>query len=129
MLVNFRFSNCRSFYDETVLSMQAAADITKSEINTFFADESALPNDDNELIKSAVIFGGNASGKSNVIKAFQYMVNVVRFSAAHLPIVAGNESFAFRTGAAEMPSLYEVEIIQDGVFYKYDLLPLIYLVL
>lgn len=119
MLVNFRFSNCRSFYDETVLSMQAAADTTKKDINTFFVDESALPNDDNELIKSAVIFGGNASGKSNVIKAFQYMVNVVRFSAAHLPIVAGNESFAFRTGAAEMPSLYEVEIIQDGVFYKY----------
>ena len=119
MLVNFRFSNYRSFYDETVLSMQAAADTTKKDINTFFVDESALPNDDNELIKSAVIFGGNASGKSNVIKAFQYMVNVVRLSAAHLPIVAGNESFAFRTGAAEMPSLYEVEIIQDGVFYKY----------
>lgn len=119
MLVNFRFSNCRSFYDETVLSMQAATDTTRSEINTFFADESALPNDDNELIKSAVIFGGNASGKSNVIKAFQYMVNVVRLSAAHFPIVAGNESFAFRTGAAEMPSLYEVEIIRENIFYKY----------
>ena len=118
MLVNFRFSNCRSFYDEMVLSMQATADTTKSEINTFFADESALP-DDNELIKSAVIFGGNASGKSNVIKAFQYMVNVVHLSAANLPVVAENESFAFRTGAAEIPSLYEVEIIQDGVFYKY----------
>ena len=119
MLVNFRFSNCRSFYDETVLSMQAAADTTKREINTFFADESALPNGDNELIKSAVVFGGNASGKSNLIKAFSYMASVVRFSAAHLPIVAGNEAFAFRTGAVEVPSLYEVEIIQDSIYYKY----------
>ena len=40
-----------------------------------------------ELIKSAVIFGGNASGKSNVIKAFQYMVNVVHLSAANLPLI------------------------------------------
>ena len=119
MLVNFRFSNCRSFYDETVLSMQAATDTTRSEINTFFADESALPNDENELIKSAVIFGGNASGKSNVIKAFQYMVNVVRLSAANLPVVAANESFAFRTGASEAPSMFEVEIICNNVFYKY----------
>lgn len=119
MLVNFRFSNCRSFYDETVLSMQAAADTTKREINTFFADESALPNGDNELIKSAVVFGGNASGKSNLIKAFSYMASVVRFSAAHLPIVAGNEAFAFRAGAVEVPSLYEVEIIQDSIYYKY----------
>ena len=35
MLINFRFQNCRSFYDEANLSLQATADKTKSKINTF----------------------------------------------------------------------------------------------
>lgn len=120
MLVNFRFKNCRSFYDESVLSMQATPDGAYRELNTFNAGE-MLPKGERELIKSAAIFGGNASGKSNVLKAFYYMANVVRLSSAHaqFPIVAANESFAFKVGSDEEESLYEVEIIQNGKFYKY----------
>ena len=96
MLINFRFQNCRSFLDEANLSMQATSDTTKSEINTFFASENVLPKGENELLKSSVIFGGNASGKSNIIKAFAYMVNVVRLSSAQIPIVSGNEYYVFK---------------------------------
>ena len=119
MLINFRFQNCRSFLDEANLSMQATSDTTKSEINTFFASENVLPKGENELLKSSVIFGGNASGKSNIIKAFAYMVNVVRLSAAQIPIVSGNEHYAFNLEANKAPSIYEVEIIQNSVYYKY----------
>ena len=118
MLVNFRFKNCRSFYDETVLSMQTAPDEAYRELNTFDAGN-MVPKGEGELLKSAVIFGGNASGKSNVLKAFNYMVNVVRLSSAQLPVVASNESFAFKSMADTEESLYEVEIVQNGVFYKY----------
>ena len=119
MLINFKFQNCRSFFDETNLSMQATSDKTKSEINTFFVSENVLPKNENELLKSSAIFGGNASGKSNIIKAFAYMVNVVRLSSAQIPIVSGNEFFAFTSNANEVPSLYEVEIIQNGIYYRY----------
>jgi len=119
MLINFRFQNCRSFLDEANLSMQATSDTTKSEINTFFASENVLPKGENELLKSSVIFGGNASGKSNIIKAFAYMVNVVRLSSAQIPIVSGNEHYAFNLEANKAPSIYEVEIIQNSVYYKY----------
>ena len=119
MLINFRFENCRSFYDETNLSMQATADSTLSEINTFTVNEKVMDKGDNELLKSAVIFGGNASGKSNIMKAFTYMVNVVRLSSAQIPIVAGNEQFAFQADANQKPSLFEVEFIQNGIYYKY----------
>ena len=119
MLINFRFQNCRSFLDEANLSMQATSDTTKSEINTFFASENVLPKGENELLKSSVIFGGNASGKSNIIKAFAYMVNVVRLSSAQIPIVSGNEHYAFNLEANKAPSVYEVEIIQNSVYYKY----------
>ena len=119
MLVNFKFKNCRSFYDETDLSMQTVSDNTLREINTFFVNEKLFPKGENELLKSAVIFGGNASGKSNILKSFAYMVNVVNLSSAQLPVVANNEYFAFQEGADKAGSLYEVEIIQNEIFYKY----------
>ncbi len=119
MLINFRFKNCRSFYDEANLSMQATIDKTRSELNTFSVNEGSLRKNDSELLKSVVVFGGNASGKSNIIKAFAYMVNVVRLSSAQLPIVPANEYYAFNTEAYKTPSLYEVEIIQNGIYYKY----------
>lgn len=119
MLINFRFKNCRSFYDEANLSMQATSDTTKSEINTFFVNEKAMPKGDNELLKSAVVFGGNASGKSNILKAFAYMLNMIRLSSAQFPMVAINEYFAFRSGTDSENSLYEVEIVENGIYYKY----------
>lgn len=119
MLVNFRFKNFRSFYEETEISLEATKDDDMREINTFFVDENTMPKDENELLKSAVIFGGNASGKSNVIKALAYMKNVILLSASQLPIVKQNETFAFYNNAVEDDSLFEVEFIINQVFYKY----------
>lgn len=119
MLISFRFKNCRSFYDEVELSMRAATDDSYRYLNTFDVNEKIMSKGDSELIKSAIIFGGNASGKSNVLKAFAYMANVVRLSSAQLPVVAANESFAFKAGSEKELTLYEVEIIQNGIFYKY----------
>ena len=119
MLISFRFKNCRSFYEEAKLSMEAVKDTELREINTFTISENLMPKGENELLKSAIIFGGNASGKTNVIKALAYMKNVLILSAAQLPIVKANEAFAFFDEASGKESLYEVEIIQNGVYYRY----------
>lgn len=119
MLVNFLFKNCRSFYQENIFSMQAVKDTELREINTFSVDSKLMPKDENEFIKSAVIFGGNASGKSNVLKALAYMKNVLLMSASQFPIVATNETFAFYENAQNEESTYEVEIIQNATYYKY----------
>ncbi len=119
MLINFRFSNCRSFYEETELSMEATKDSELREINTFAVDDNLMKGGDSELVKSAVIFGGNAAGKTNVLKALAYMKNVLLLSASQFPIVANNEFFAFYDFARGEESVYEVEIIQNGSYYKY----------
>ncbi|MBS7356803.1 MAG: ATP-binding protein [Eubacteriales bacterium] len=121
MLVNFRFRNCRSFYDEANLSMQATSDNSYKELNTFEVPGTCMLANERELLKSAIIFGGNASGKTNVIKAFYYMVAVIRLSSAQtqVPVVAENETFALKVGANYEPSLYEAEFIQNGKYYKY----------
>ena len=121
MLVNFRFKNVKSFYEENQLSLQATMDNELAEINTFKADENLFnKTEKNELLKSAIIYGGNASGKSNVLKAISYMTNVIKVSAAQqFNIVQGNETFAFYQDAYEKESLFEVELIQNGTFYVY----------
>lgn len=119
MLVNFTFKNCRSFYQKNTFSMQAVKDTELREINTFTVDDNLMPKGENEFLKSAVIFGGNASGKSNLIKALAYMKNVLLMSASQFPIVQSNETFAFYENAQIEESLYEVEIIQNKTYYKY----------
>ena len=120
MLVNFRFKNFRSFYNETNLSLQATKNKELREFNTFEVDEKLLGKNNNELIKSAVIFGSNASGKTNVIRALTYMLNCIRLSAANpLPFIKGNEYFAFYDEANKEESLYEVEIIKNNAYYRY----------
>lgn len=119
MLINFSFKNCRSFYQKNIFSMQAVKDSELREINTFTVNHNLMPKGENELLKSAVIFGGNASGKSNVFKALAYMKNVLLMSASQYPIVAANETFAFFENAQNEDSTYEVEIIQNDTYYKY----------
>lgn len=118
MLINFKFKNCRSFFDETNLSMEATSDKTYNTINTFSVKE-GLNEKNNELLKTAVIFGSNASGKSNVLKALNFMKEVVIKSAAQFPITDFNETFAFLENSDKMESLYEVEFISNSLYYKY----------
>lgn len=119
MLINFKVGNYRSFYKSAKLSMEAVRDNKLNEINTFTVSEGLMPKGENELLKSVVIFGGNASGKSNVLKAFSYMRNVILFSASQWPIVSGNEKFAFLDKALNEETLFEVEFIQNKRYYKY----------
>ena len=120
MLVNYRFKNFKSFYEENELSLQCTNYNELSEINTFKVDRNLFDvNESNELLKSVVIFGGNASGKSNIIKAITYMYNVVQLSAAQIPVVKSNEFFAFYDTACDEESLYEVEIISHSKRYIY----------
>ncbi len=118
MLINFRFKNFRSFYHENNLSMEAVKDSELREINTFSVNDKLMPKG-GELLKSAVVFGGNASGKSNILKGLAYMKNVLQLSASQIPIVRANEAFAFYQDSLGEESLYEVEIIQNNVYYKY----------
>ena len=77
MLVEFRVKNFRSLRDEQVLSLVASKDKTLQDTHTQATGISAAPT----LVRSAVVYGANASGKSNLIKALQYMRGVVTESA------------------------------------------------
>ncbi|WP_300171754.1 ATP/GTP-binding protein [uncultured Nitrosomonas sp.] len=117
MLVEFRVKNFRSLRDEQVLSLVASKDKTLQDTNTLATGISAAPL----LLRSAVIYGANASGKSNLIKALQYMRGVVADSAT---VIQPGQIFAvqpFRLDAesASEPSEFEITFLLDGVRYQY----------
>ncbi|MGD1823532.1 MAG: AAA family ATPase [Pleomorphochaeta sp.] len=69
MLIEFKFKNFKSFKNETSLDFSA----TKiSEFNIHVRNVS-----NQKVLPLSVIYGGNASGKTNVIDAFSYMTNYV----------------------------------------------------
>lgn len=69
MLIQFRFKNFKSFRDDTILDLSA----TKI---TEYSDR-VISAGYEKLLPAAAIFGANASGKSNVIEAFRYMMTYV----------------------------------------------------
>ena len=71
MLIDFSFKNVRSFKDEVTFSMEVGEGITD------YAEENTISSGEIEVVKSSFIFGGNASGKTNVIRAFQLLRQIV----------------------------------------------------
>ena len=117
MLIEFRVKNFRSLRDEQVLSLVASTDKTLQETHTVDTGLKAAPR----LVRSAVLYGANASGKSNLIKALQYMRGVVVESAT---LIQPGQTFAvqpFRLDSrtADQPTELEVTFLLDGVRYQY----------
>ncbi len=117
MLIEFRVENFRSLRQEQVLSLVASKDKTLQDTHTVSTGLKAAPR----LLRSAAIYGANASGKSNLLKALQYMRGVVAESAT---VIQPGQAFAlqpFRLDAqsATKPTAFEVTFIIDGVRYQY----------
>lgn len=117
MLVEFRVSNFRSLRDEQVLSLVASKDKSFQDTHTLATGQSAAPS----LLRSAVIYGANAGGKSNLIKALQYMRGVVLESATLQPQQTFDRLQPFRLNAEsdKQPSRFEITIILNNVRYQY----------
>lgn len=116
MLVQFNFKNFKSFRDENTLDM-SAANIKEHPYNVIEYTSK------DKLLKVATIYGANASGKSNVIEAFNFMRYFVINSLAVNEDVVKDEdipvkSFAFDSNKNE-PSLFEVFFIIDNIEYQY----------
>jgi len=69
MIQELKIKNFLSFKDETVFSFEASADKT---LEDYYV---AVQADGTRLLKMGMIYGANASGKSNLINAFEFLNN------------------------------------------------------
>ena len=114
MLVQFSFKNFKSFRDDTTLDMSATK-ITEH--------EDRVVNICNEkLLPVAAIYGANASGKSNVIEAFRFMVTYVLESFAYGGDIDDKKlkskrlkqiPFLFDLASKDSESSFEVYFVDD----------------
>ena len=117
MLIEFSVANFLSVRDRQTFSLCRGRGDELVETNTFKAKASS----EFELLRSAAIYGPNASGKSNFIYALHIMKVIVRESAAgikrgdNLPVIPFRLSQSTRLA----PSEFEVTFIVDGVRYQY----------
>jgi AAA15 family ATPase/GTPase len=119
MLIEFSVSNYRSFKDEVSFSMVASSLKERSaelNENNIFAAHGGV-----ELLKSAAIYGANASGKSNLIGAIHFMVGFVRNSHKSSDPTGGIdvEPFRLSTQTEDEPSSFEIIFITEGKRYRY----------
>ncbi len=117
MLIEFRVKNFRSLRDEQVLSLVAAKDDSLSDTNTLNTGIKGIPR----VLPSAVIYGANASGKSNLIKALEYMRLVVLESAT---LIQPGQTYTvqpFRLDplSEKEPTEFEVTFVLDHVRFQY----------
>lgn len=117
MVLEIRLSNMFSFRDEVTLDLQAAKIQTKKarelEGNLFSVDGE-------QMLKSVALFGANASGKSNVIKAIRACVNMVRSSHNYnVDTRFAISPFKFED-YANKPSSFYICFLLNGVEYEYS---------
>ncbi|MBR5941069.1 MAG: ATP-binding protein [Neisseriaceae bacterium] len=115
MLIEMNVSNFRSFKEKQTLSMVKAKGNELPD-NAFTAQMSSGKSID--LLHSAAIYGANASGKSNVLKALMTMHDIVVNShniMGKLPI----HPFKLDTKSRQEPTEFEVTILIDKVRYQY----------
>jgi uncharacterized protein len=119
MLIEFCVGNYRSFRDTVTFSMVAAnlksQDKQLDENNVFDSGRNL------RLLTSAAIYGANASGKSNLIQAMQFMRNFVIGSAEGTKSTGGIEVEPFRlnTVTEKSPSHFQTVFLVQGVRFRY----------
>lgn len=119
MLVEFTVGNFCSFRDLATLSLVAAKLTSQDEqvdLNNVFAIENQP-----SLLTSAAIYGANASGKSNLVEALEFMRNFVIRSARETVSTGGIAANPFRLNPRTLqnPSHFEVIFILEEVRYRY----------
>ena len=119
MLVEFTVGNYRSFNKPVTLSMVAAK--IKSKDKQLDADNVFEAGRRLRLLKSAAIYGANASGKTNLVKALSFMRSFVLTSSmdriASEPI--HGEEFRLDSSTLGEPSLFEVVFLMSGRRFRY----------
>ena len=116
MLIEFSVSNFRSIRDRQTLSMVAASGTEHRDRNVVSPGSPSTP----ELVRSAVIYGPNASGKSNLLLALGFMWKFVQGSTQiPLGVSINVPPFAFLGKESAQPSEFEIVFVHQSVRYQY----------
>lgn len=116
MFVKFTVSNYLSFKDQTSIDLTATS-LTEYRNDNIFQS----PVGDLSLLKSVIVYGANASGKSNLFKAINFVKQFILNSSKET--LSGEkisvERFKLSDTTQTKPSAFEIEFIVSDIKYRY----------
>lgn len=117
MLVEFRVGNFRSIQTEQCVSFAASTDKSHEDTHCLETGRPGVPR----LLRSAVIYGANASGKSNMIFALMTMQLLVLNSTRLLEAQFREQftPFLLDSEARKAPTEFEITVIIGELRYQY----------
>ena len=113
MIVSFSVANFRSFSSEETLSLVASNRMS----GTHPAHALPIPDSNEKVLKTAVLYGANGAGKSNLFKALRYL-ETVALKSRKKNTGTGREVFRFGGDAAE-PSVFDLQFIAGEKLYRF----------
>lgn len=114
MLINFRVSNFLSFNEEVEFSMLKGRSAQLKSHVVSIGTRNALP----KLLKFGVLYGANASGKSNWVKALDFAKSIVVDGLRNKYYLPSH--FRLEKSAKKRPSRFEFEFVtKDGGCFAY----------
>lgn len=114
MLLQFSVENFRSIKDRQVLDLVPSRERHHAS-NVFDADSA-------RALKAVGIYGANASGKSNLIRAFHVMESIVRRSATKMNVgdkITPITPFRLLPQTIDQPTSFEIQVVIEGDLYIY----------
>ena len=122
MIIDFSFRNFRSFKDSTEFTMRSESNKDKID-NTFVVSSAATT--ELRLLKTSVIYGANASGKSNFIRAFHAFVWLIKNSSdfkVDSKKIACYEPYELDTTTEHEPISFKITFLIEEIKYVYEVM-------
>ena len=113
MLSEFKVSNFLSFDEEQTFSMEAGK--VRNNIDRVYTENKF------KLLKFMAIYGANASGKSNLVNAFDFAQSVI---LSGIPIGCGSSYCRLNDKNKDIPSCFEftIKIANEKYIYGFEIL-------
>ena len=116
MLIGFRFQNFRSFLAEQSFSFSTSSDRTHESTHLIKTGMKAVPR----VSKAAIVFGPNASGKTNLLIALATFRDLILHSSGYSDSQFSERHTPFRFGPSmTQPTEFEIDVLLDRVRYRY----------
>lgn len=109
MLVNITVENFKSFDKKEELSMISSSKIQENKSHRIKIKQT-------NLLKNAVIYGANASGKSNLVKSLEFIKTVIMEG---LPVESVNDYCRNKDSNKDRESVFELQFTVGDKFYAY----------
>lgn len=115
MIQELKFKNFKSFKDDVILSFEATKDLTFEDYHVV----EVAPNV--RLLRFAMVYGANASGKSNLLDAIEFLHNFFFDKPDDVEEKTGVSPFKLDTATPNEPSEFSLKFYVGGIKYWYEL--------